>query len=243
MAIESTPPSRAGASGARWGVVAPAIIGTAVGRVVGAVGDPDGTRRITAIVALLASIGVGLIMLAVWLVRVTRPDPEVLAPLEVMGERAWRRGDPVWQRRRLDEVRPEGAQPLQPSVAPPALDESFDAGPSASGFDDLHEVPISIPGDPLLAGRAGTAADPTVGLSRSDTGTAAGFAPPVVPSERLHPRVRVSLVEASPAPPVGTDAAPVDAPSRELPPDVVAAAMAELDAELDERRHGGHPAG
>ena len=63
-------------------------------------------------------------MLAIWLFRLTRPDKELLAPLEVMGERKWRRADPVWQRRRLDEVRPDDAQPLQPSAAPPDFDEA-----------------------------------------------------------------------------------------------------------------------
>lgn len=242
MATECTPPSRAGAAGARWGAVAPVLIAV--------VGDPDGTRRITAIIALLVSIGIGLIMLAVWLFRVTRPDPEVLAPLEVMGERAWRRGDPVWQRRRLDEVRPDGAQPLQPSVAPPELDESFDAGPTASGFDDLHEVPVSIPGDPLLASRGGPSADPTVGIARGQVGTGSGFGPPVVPAARLHQRPRVSLIEASPPSPEranATDqphvdgAAPLDLPPNDLPPDVIAAAMVEIEAELREGRRDDAP--
>jgi hypothetical protein len=67
-----------------------------------AVGDPDGSRAVTAIVALLAVIGIGLVMVAIWLFRTTRPDPEVLAPLEIMGDRSWRRADPVWQRRKLD---------------------------------------------------------------------------------------------------------------------------------------------
>jgi hypothetical protein len=160
-------------------------------------------------------------MLAVWLHRVTRPDPEVLAPLEVMGERTWRRGDPVWQRRRLDEVRPEGAEPLQPSVAPPELDESFDAGPTASGFDDLHELPVSIPGDPLLASRSGSSADPTQGISRSLAGAGTGFGPPVVPSARLQQRPRVNLVEPPPeppAPPIEIEAELGDDPQDGRPP-------------------------
>jgi hypothetical protein len=115
--------------------------------VVASIGDPDGTRTITAIVALLVVLGVGLVMLAVWLFRTTRPDPELLAPLDVMGERKWRRADPVWQRRKLDQVRPAGARPLQPSVAPPELDAAFDLGPVASGFDDLHE-PVHHEPDP-----------------------------------------------------------------------------------------------
>jgi hypothetical protein len=111
------------------------------------IGDPDGTRTVTSIVVLLAALGVALLLLAVWIYRTTRPDPELLAPLEVMGERTWRRADPVWQRRRLDELRPRGARPLAPSVAPPELDEAFDAGPTATGFDDLSrsgEIAVTL---------------------------------------------------------------------------------------------------
>lgn len=102
------------------------------------VGDPEGTRTISSIVALLIAIGLALVMIAIWLYKTTRPDPDLLAPLEMMGERKWRRSDPVWQRRRLDGLRPEGAEPLEPVTAPPDIDESFDLGPAASGFDDLH---------------------------------------------------------------------------------------------------------
>ena len=103
-----------------------------------AIGDPDGTRTVIAIVALLVVMGLALIMVAFWMRRVTRPDPEFLTPLELMGERSWRNGDPVWQRRRLDEVRPGKAAPLKRSAAPPRLDESFDDVPTATGFDDLR---------------------------------------------------------------------------------------------------------
>jgi hypothetical protein len=102
------------------------------------IGDPEGTRTVLAIVALLVVMGLGLIMLAVWLRRSTRPDPEFLAPLELMGERSWRRGDPVWQRRRLDQVRPADAEPIRRAAEPPRVDEAFDAGPSDIGFDDLR---------------------------------------------------------------------------------------------------------
>lgn len=106
--------------------------------VLATIGDPDGTRTVTSIIALLVALGLALAMLGVWLYRTTRPDPEVLAPLETMGERKWRRSDPMSQRRALDDLRPDGAAPLEPSVAPPMLDEAFDAGPSGSGFDDLR---------------------------------------------------------------------------------------------------------
>ncbi len=206
--------------------------------IVAVVGDPDGTRRVTAIIALLISIGIGLVMLAVWLHRVTRPDPEVLAPLELMGERAWRRGDPVWQRRRLDEVRPDGAEPLQPSAAPPEIDAAFDAGPTASGFDDLHDAPRAIPGDPLLSNRHGTPADATAAMARGHNATGSGFGPPVVPSVRLQQRPRVNLVDAPSGLPV-----PDARPEREIDPDLMAAAMLEIDSELREYRHGDRPPG
>ena len=79
-----------------------------------AVGDPSRDRTVYATIVLLVALGFTMIMLAVWLLRNTRPDPEVLAPLERMGQRRWRRADPVWQRRHLDEVRPGGADPLEP---------------------------------------------------------------------------------------------------------------------------------
>lgn len=116
--------------------------------VASAIGDPDGTRTVTSIVALLVAAGIALLVLARWLIRATRPDRELLAPLEVMGDRSWRRADPVWQRRLLHSVRPADAQPLVRGVEPPAIDASFDDGPSVSGFDDLlDDVPeIDITG-------------------------------------------------------------------------------------------------
>jgi hypothetical protein len=128
------------------------------------IGDPDGTRTVTSIIALLVALGLTLAMIATWLHRTTRPDPELLAPLEVMGERKWRRADPVAQRRTLDAVRPEAARPLDPSVAPPTFDEAFDAGPSAGGFDDLH---------------ADAADDTEAAVGAAAAGVPAGFAPPV----------------------------------------------------------------
>ena len=174
------------------------------------IGDPDGTRTVTSIIALLVALGLGLAMVAVWLHRSTRPDPELLAPLEVMGERKWRRADPVAQRRTLDAVRPENARPLEPSVAPPAFDEAFDAGPSGTGFDDLH-------------------ADP-----ESDAVPDEGAAAPV--------GRRPSGGEW--VPPVG-DVTPrqLDRPdddfTHEIDPDLLAAARAELDAELHRRDEAG----
>jgi hypothetical protein len=92
-----------------------------------AVGDPGSTRLVYATIAGLVVIGIVLVALGVWLIRETRVDPPVLAPLERMGDRTWRRQtDPAAQRRNLDEVRPAGAQPLRSEPAPPSVDAEFE---------------------------------------------------------------------------------------------------------------------
>ena len=88
-------------------------------------GDPGATRVVYAIIIGLVAIGVALILLGVWLIRQTRWDPPVLAPLERMGDSSWRKRDPATQRRILDEVRPEGAAPL--ATGAPQLDADFDS--------------------------------------------------------------------------------------------------------------------
>jgi hypothetical protein len=102
-----------------------------------AVGDPSRTRTVWAAVLALVALGLLLAVGAAWVVRSTRRDPEVLGPLEVLGDRSFRRGDPVWQRRRLDEARPSGAVPLAQMAPPPNADAAFDGGPVADGFEDL----------------------------------------------------------------------------------------------------------
>lgn len=104
------------------------------------IGDPGRTRTVYAAIAFLIAIGVGLLVLAGWLIRSTRVDPEVLAPLELMGQRSWRSGDPVWQRRRLDEVRPAGAEPLVRMASPPDADPDFERGPPLGDFSDFDDL-------------------------------------------------------------------------------------------------------
>jgi len=209
------------------------------------VGDPEGTRTITAIVVLLAVLGVALVMLAFWLFRLTRPDKELLAPLEVMGERKWRRADPVWQRRRLDEVRPADAQPLQPSAAPPDFDEAFfEHAPVSRGFDDLHDDAHpngdSAPQENDEVEPAEADADVDVDAEVAPVAATAkvldgdGASAPVEPPRPAAP------VKPMSSTPIGIER-PLDLPEREIDPDVLAAAMAELDAELgmgrDRRPH------
>ena len=228
--------------------------------VAASIGDPDGTRTITAIVALLVVLGIGLTMLAVWLFKTTRPDPELLAPLDVMGERKWRRADPVWQRRRLDEVRPAEARPLTPSVAPPEFDEAFDRGPSASGFDDLHDDPVD---DDELSGSVGGNGHPHDGGHHDDDRDDDQddddqddddqddddqddtvevdddpHAPHGTDADHGVPADVSADVSASAATPPGIDRPRLDdLPDHELDPALLEMAMRDLEAELAARRN------
>jgi hypothetical protein len=193
----------------------------ALGLLASSVGDPAGTRTITSIVLLLAVLGIALLMLAIWLFRLTRPDKELLAPLEVMGERKWRRADPVWQRRRLDEVRPSEAQPLQPSAAPPDFDEAFfEQRPAAAGFADLHD-------DAHRVGEASPEAVTPVEVPAAESTEPVGNGTPIAAKE---PQPAAAVKPVSPTP-IGIER-PMDLPERDIDPELLAAAIAELDAEL-----------
>lgn len=87
--------------------------------------DPGSTRLVYAIVIVLALGGIALAWFAWWLLKTTRPDPELLAPLEAIEGRRWRRLDPAGRRRLLDELRPEGAEPLDPARHEPTVDDEF----------------------------------------------------------------------------------------------------------------------
>ncbi len=122
-------------------------------------GDPESTRLVYAMVFGLVTVGVALVLLAVWILRQTRPDPEVLAPLERMGDREWSKRDPSTQRRMLDDVRPEGAQPLATEPLPPPVDLEFeqsdrpvaslsDLGPGVVA-EERDPTPVDAEGDSL----------------------------------------------------------------------------------------------
>jgi hypothetical protein len=87
--------------------------------------------------SLLVVIGIAMICTAVWLVRATRSDSRSLGPLEVMGDRSWRRRDAAARSRTLDAARPDDAPPPAPILArdpddpppmttAPAAEETFE---------------------------------------------------------------------------------------------------------------------
>ncbi len=104
------------------------------------VGAPDSTRRVYAAIAAFVIIGIAMLALAVWLIRRTRPEPQLLAPLEAMEATSWRRSSAAERNRELDRLRPAGAVPLRRSTSEPDLDESFEAIAPVRNFDDLDDA-------------------------------------------------------------------------------------------------------
>jgi len=73
-------------------------------------------------------LGIGLIVLGFVLLVVTLAfwrsaveDPEVLAPLEVMADRSFAKADETKRLALLNQVRPDGAEPVVHHVAPAVL--------------------------------------------------------------------------------------------------------------------------
>lgn len=101
------------------------------------IGDTAATTTVYVTVVVLTLVGVAFVVLAVWLVRSTRPEPELFAPLELMDDRRWRRLDPQDRRRSLDDARPAGASPLRRPQRPPEVDDDFGRPPPVRSLDDL----------------------------------------------------------------------------------------------------------
>lgn len=137
------------------------------------VSDRGSSNVVLAVTLFLILAGVGLSVVTWWFWRNTHPDPEALAPLDVMSGRAFRDQGPIEQRRLLDEARPSGAvvddmEPPIEMVDEPAMvddfedfaisefddkDDVFDDNDHDS-YPDLEEEPRRVvsPIDPLLGG-------------------------------------------------------------------------------------------
>ena len=121
-----------------------------------AAGDPQSTRVIYAIVVALIVVGVALLLLAVWVIRRTRADLELLGPLERMGDSKWRKSGPEARLALLNEVRPAGApvplwpEPHDAAVVPAVVTElpAPVASPQPSPDpDSLVGPPVAEPVD------------------------------------------------------------------------------------------------
>ncbi len=87
----------------------------------GAVGSTGTT--VLLLVGALVVLGAAMVVVTVWLVRSTRADHVALGPLEVMGDRSFRRADESSRSTRLTTARPDGAPDPAPIVP---LDEVED---------------------------------------------------------------------------------------------------------------------
>ena len=128
--------------------------------------DTGSSRLVYAMVFALIVIGVVLIVLAIVVFRRTRVDLDVLAPLERMGSRKWRKGDPESRRQLLDAVRPAATGPsltesddAPVGLPPPVIasdsevphDATFVAGPD--GIEPVEHVEEPVPVEDVEAGR------------------------------------------------------------------------------------------
>ncbi len=129
------------------------------------IGDPSATRTVYLTTVILVLLGLALGTLAVWLVRRTRPEPELFAPLETMDTRAWRKMDADERRRQLDAVRPAGALPV-------AHDELESAGAGVadeSPADDHPDVRVDTgEGESTVVIEAAEAVEPATVVGDDD---------------------------------------------------------------------------
>ena len=58
----------------------------------------------------MISIGAGLVTVTVWFWNAARPDPEVLAPLEIMGDRVFVKANEKEKTRLLNAVRVQNSK-------------------------------------------------------------------------------------------------------------------------------------
>ena len=128
------------------------------------------TGAIYGVVAALVLIGIALAVLAIWLIRQTRPESELLAPLERMHDRSWRKQEPAQMRRDLDEVRPTHARPVARGRNVPEIDDEFaQSQPRLATFDDLSVQHVS--GIRHESSDRFVAADAPLASARAITGT------------------------------------------------------------------------
>jgi hypothetical protein len=100
--------------------------------------DANADRIIYLVAAGLVVLGIALAVFTVWWWRSTRPEHPSLGPLEVMGEKRFRRSGAAERRQIIANSRPPGAQPLITEPPPPEqVDLGSFAGRQAKGFDDL----------------------------------------------------------------------------------------------------------
>jgi hypothetical protein len=181
-------------------------------------GDPSSSRLVYSMVIGLVVIGLLLVVLGIWIIRQTRVDLDVLAPLERMGDSEWKKRDRSTQRRMLDEVRPEGARPLAPATRPPSLDDEFElAEHPVTSFSDLGPGVLSEERDPTPVG---SDAEPVIDVAETE-------AEPVIDVAEPDAEPVIDVAE----PDAETEAEPVIEPVADADAEPVTGSIVEPDAE------------
>ena len=145
------------------------------------INDADSTRKVYLLAAGLALLGVVLLVATVWFWRSTRPEPELLGPLEKMGERRFRRLDGRARKDALNSARSKNAKPMRWGLvhgdAPmsPEIDLEAAARTEMVGYDDLRDpAPPSNTSDEISQAiqepdtDTGAAIDPLLRLQARD---------------------------------------------------------------------------
>jgi len=97
------------------------------------------TYLIYALIALLAVVGLGMAVLTVWLVHVTKPEHEALSALGVMGTRRFRKEGTIARERHIATIR---GGPGSPNGAGNGEQEADDA---TDGDDEEADATGAIP--------------------------------------------------------------------------------------------------
>ena len=109
------------------------------------VNDSNSTRNVYLLAGGLAVLGIALLVITIWFWRSTRPEPALLAPLEIMGERKFRQLEVIQQHKLLDSVRPQDARTLRwgtvqgDPIEAVVIDLEAAARSRVIDFDDLRE--------------------------------------------------------------------------------------------------------
>ena len=111
--------------------------------------------RINAISAAMVALGISLFVVTLRYWHGAGEDPEVLAPLEVMGDRKFARADDAGRTQILNSVRPEGAEMVGHIEAAGILDHEppQQNRPYRDPFDHTDDAVDVAPQviDPLLS--------------------------------------------------------------------------------------------
>jgi hypothetical protein len=127
---------------------------------------------VAVLVAVLVLLGLAMIVVALWLVRSTRTDPAALGPLEVMGERRWRKGEADVRQANLETARPPGAPPPAPMVPLDVAASSNGPAPGADPTPPELPTPESAETETGAAETKTSAAETETSAAETETGAA-----------------------------------------------------------------------